>query len=109
MSTVISSAVSEELAERIDAEREGEDDDQESRSKVVERLIRKGLEAEDADDQAEDADDHNAPVPLYLHVAYVGSVLFFAPLLEPSAISGTAMMGLGALLMLGAVAYSFTQ
>lgn len=52
MSRVISAAVSEELAERVDAAREGDGDDQESRSATVERLIRQGLDAEEPDPTA---------------------------------------------------------
>lgn len=102
MSTVISAAVNDELAERIDAEREGEGDDRESRSSAVKRLLRAGLDANDAENP-------EYRVPPHLYAVFMGSVLFLAPITDSSTISGGAMMGLGALLVVGAFVYEFTQ
>lgn len=95
MSVTISTKVPEELADRIDEARE----EGENTSACVRRLIRAGL----------DPDDATVGVPPYVLAAFAGSVLFLAPITEPSAISGAAMMGLGALLILGSAAYAFLR
>jgi len=50
MSPVISADVPDELAERVDEEREGKGDEQESRSQAVKRLLRAGLEHQEQPD-----------------------------------------------------------
>ena len=98
VSRTISTKVPEELGDRIDeATEEGE-----STSAAVRRLIRAGLDADDATDAP-------AGLPPYLYAAFIGSVLFLAPITEPSAISGAVMMGLGAVLVVGATAYTFVR
>jgi hypothetical protein len=95
MSITISTKVPEELADRIDEARE----EGENTSACVRRLIRAGLDADDGDDA-----QHRAPP--YLYAVFLGSLLFLAPITSPEAISGATMMGLGALLVIGAVAYA---
>jgi hypothetical protein len=95
MSVTISTKVPEELAERIEeAQEEGE-----SKSAAVRRLIRAGLDGGDAEYH----------VPPHLYAVFMGSVLFLAPITDSGTISGGAMMGLGALLVVGAFVYEFTQ
>jgi len=93
MSVTISTKVPEELAERIEeAQEEGE-----SKSAAVRRLIRDGL----------DGGKTEYHVPPHLYAVFMGSVLFLAPITDPGTISGGTMMGLGALLIVGAFVYEF--
>lgn len=50
MSPVICTDVSDELAERVEDEREGTGDERESRSQAMKRLIREGLEYQEQPD-----------------------------------------------------------
>ena len=49
MSPVISANVSDDVAERIEEQREGKGDEKESRSAAVDRLIRTGLERQEGE------------------------------------------------------------
>jgi metal-responsive CopG/Arc/MetJ family transcriptional regulator len=101
MSTVISAAVTDELAERIDAEREGEGDDRESRSSAVNRLIREGLDAEE--------NEGKTVLTPRIYLMWFGTLFVLAPNTEPASMGGTAMMGLGALLVGVAAIYPKLQ
>lgn len=99
MSRTISAVVDDELAERIDAEREGEGPDQDTRSETIERLLKERLD--------EDRPDYRLPPHLY--AAWVGAALFLVPLLDAGTVSGAAVMGVGALLFVGGMGYEFTR
>lgn len=83
MSTVISTGVTDEMDERIEALR----DDGESKSAVVRRLIRDGLRAEETGER----------VPLRLVVAWLGSLIAAAALVSPASTTSEAagILGLG--------------
>jgi len=97
MSTVISAAVTDELAERIDAEREGEGEDRESRSSAVNRLIREGLDAEE--------NEGKTVLTPRIYLTWFGTLFILAPNTEPASISASAMMTIGAALVIGATIY----
>jgi hypothetical protein len=99
MSRTISAVVDDELAEKIDAEREGEGPDQETRSEVIGRLLEERLD--------DDRPDHRLPPHLY--AAWLGAGLFLVPLLDAGTVPGTAVMGVGALLFAGGIGYEYTQ
>lgn len=99
MSRTISAVVDDELAEQIDAEREGEGPDEETRSEVIGRLLEERLD--------EDRDDHRLPPHLY--AAWLGAGLVLVPLLDAGTTSGAVVMGVGALLFVGGMGYEFTQ
>jgi len=92
MSQIISTDVPNDLKDRIEDEQE----DGESRSAAVRRLIRAGL-----DSKKETGDS----VPLPLYIAWLGSILAAAGLLE-----STASMGMGGVgLFIGGLGYYIYQ
>jgi hypothetical protein len=99
MSRTISAVVDDELAERIDAEREGEGPDQETRSEVIGRLLEERLD--------DDRPDYRLPPHLY--AAWLGAALFLVPLLDAGTVSGAVVMGGGALLFLGGIGYEYVR
>jgi len=99
MSPVISAGVSDELAERIEDEREGTGEERESRSQAVKRLLRAGLEYQ------EQPDGFIVTKPDAVMIA--GAALFLAAFGEVT-VSGPFGIA-GGLLAVGAVSYSLLK